>query len=73
MVLAESMSMKEMDQNVFGADQHHTAQGALIPRIASIGMDTAGVVYGVDQVPEGAAAPTARIEFMFIKIREYGD
>jgi hypothetical protein len=65
--LGVSMNMRVMAPNVFGADHHHMAQGALIPKIASTGMDTEGVVCGVDQVPEGAAALIARIGFMFIK------
>ncbi len=67
------MNMRVMAPNAFGADQHHMAQGALIPKIASIGMDTAEVVYGVDQAPEGAVVPTALIGFMFIKVIDHGN
>jgi hypothetical protein len=67
------MSMRVIAPNVFGADRHLTDLGAPIPKIASTDMDKVRVVYGVDQVPEGAAVPIARIGFMFIKIRNYGD
>jgi hypothetical protein len=73
MGLAVSMRMREMVQNVFGADHHHTALGARIPRIESTDMVMARAVYGVVQAPEGAAVATARIEFMFIKARNYAN
>jgi len=73
MGLVVSTSMRAMDQNVFGVDHHHTALGARIPMIESTDMVTAGAVYGVDQAHGGAAAPTARIEYMFIRIKDYGD
>lgn len=71
--LAESMSMRGMPPSAFGAAHHHMAQDALIPRITSIGMVTVRAVYGVGQVPEEAAVPTALIGFMFIKVRDYAD
>jgi len=71
--LAVSMNMREMAPSAFGADHHHMDRDALILRIASINMDTAGVVYGVDQAPEGAVVPTALIGFMFIKVINHGN
>jgi len=61
------MNMRVIPPGVFGADRHPMDRGARIPKIASIGMGTAGGVYGVVQAPEGAVAPTAQIGFMFIK------
>jgi hypothetical protein len=65
--------MREMGPGAFGVDHHHMARDALILRIASTDMDTAGVVYGVAQVPAGVVAPTALIECMLIKVRDYGN
>lgn len=65
--------MREMALDVSGVDHHHMARGALIPRIESTAMDTVRGVYGVDQVPEEAAAPTAQTGFMFIKARNHAN
>jgi hypothetical protein len=73
MGLVVSMSMREIAPNVFGADRHLTDLGAPIPKIASTDMDKVRVVYGVDQVPEGAVVPIVQIEYTFIRIKDYGD